>query len=254
MSSAAAFPGGTAVWCRLTSSIEPGETATTAVDLSREERQQCDRFRREDDRRDYAAAHGLLRTLLVVHLDRPASAFRLEPDRFGRPLLVPRHLNRDVRFSLSHTRGLVACAAARRGRIGIDAARVRTSADSNDGRPATSPWLSADERAQLDACTASDRAARRTELWTLKEAFSKAIGLGASFPWASASFDLTDPHHVGFRTTLASTRPWSFRLWRVGSHYRVAVAISDSGLTIDSRISAEPADLFLTDRPGQTPG
>src|SRR5262245_19549161 len=58
------------VWYRLTEALSPDELAACRSLLSAEERLRCERFVFERDRRDFAAAHALLRHTLSLYGDR----------------------------------------------------------------------------------------------------------------------------------------------------------------------------------------
>jgi 4'-phosphopantetheinyl transferase len=80
----------------------------------------------------------------------------------------------DARLSLSHSGGYAAVAASREAsQVGVDLERVRERAFLRLARFA----FSASEHAQLEALPASARAERFYILWTLKEAFAKALAV-----------------------------------------------------------------------------
>src|SRR2546421_10271518 len=80
--------------------------------LDQEERARAARFHFEQDRSMYIGAHALLRRALSRHAAVHPSAWRFEPEQHGRPRIVAPSTS--LYFSLSHTRGLAACA------IGVD--------------------------------------------------------------------------------------------------------------------------------------
>jgi 4'-phosphopantetheinyl transferase len=71
------------------------------------------------------------------------------------------------RFSLSHTRGLVACVVSCDAEVGVDAESGSRIVDVERLMPGV---CSIDEQAQVCAAAPSARAERFLELWTLKEA------------------------------------------------------------------------------------
>jgi len=135
------------------------------------ERDRADRFRRESDRRDFVAAHLLVRLCAarLLGIDPAEVAFAQHcpgcglPGH-GRPLLRDRP---DVGLSLSHTEGMVA-AAAGTVPVGVDVElRGREAAD-----PAVRKLvLAAAEAALVAARPEPDEAFLR--LWVRKEALVK---------------------------------------------------------------------------------
>jgi phosphopantetheinyl transferase len=129
------------------------------------------------DRRCYAAARGLLRIELSYHLSLTPQDWQYVP-RPGHPPGIRTPLGRidRLRFSLSHTRGLVACTVADSsagpyGQVGIDVEWIRpmprmmTLAQRHFARP---------EVEALRALPAPEQSGRFFALWTLRQAWRKA--------------------------------------------------------------------------------
>lgn len=129
------------------------------------------------DRRLYGAAHLLLRRVLSMHLGRPPQALRMKTNSHGRPELATRSATRrhPLRFSLSHTPGLVAVAVARGCDIGVDVEGLRPGLPLDALTPG---MLSAPERRWFADIPAAERDAVFTGLWTMKESLLKAHGVG----------------------------------------------------------------------------
>src|SRR5215813_3615442 len=89
--------------------------------LSADEQRRHDRFAFAEDRRDYAAAHALLRRRLSAAVPIPPESWAFEAAPDGKPRLSTAcRLDAPLSFNLSHTRGLVACAVAPGVDVGID--------------------------------------------------------------------------------------------------------------------------------------
>ncbi len=146
------------------------------------ERARADRFRRPADRETYVAAHGLTRVALGRLLDTAPAALRFAPRTAqGKPGLVGGPA--DLDFNLSHTDGLVACALARGALVGVDVEREqRRIEDDIAGR-----MYAPDELAWLDRQPGGRSGPGMLALWTMKEAYIKALGLGLSLETTSFS-------------------------------------------------------------------
>ena len=94
----------------------------------------------------------------------------------------------DLHFSLSHTRGLAACAVGRPYALGIDAEAWRTPAPIE----LASRYFAPTEVRLLIARAPAERPSTFYRLWTLKEAYLKATGQGLAAPLDSFAFSL-DP-------------------------------------------------------------
>lgn len=217
-------PSDVHVWYRVTTAVSDEATRAALALLSTEERTRCERFVRSQDRRDFAAAHSLIRTSLSLY-EAPSPAdwvFETEPG--GKPRLTPHSVHPPLAFNLSHTRGLVACAIGRQGPIGVDVESIDASVNIHD--IARENFSEAEVR-QLEHCEGAEmRAARFIEFWTLKEAFVKATGVGIVNGLNHWGFDLTGESTILFSAP-ESTRAddWTFALFAPTPLTRMAVAI-----------------------------
>jgi len=205
-------------WFRVTE--PPAGAAPTGEDciLSIDECARRDRFRFDADRRDYALAHDLLRRSLSRYQETPPAAWRFETGENGKPFLSGGELS----FNLSHTRGLVACGIARALPVGIDVERIDRPVDVEQ---LAARFFSPSETASLRSGRVDARV-RFFDLWTLKEAFIKAIGAGLSQPLNSFSFDLDrDERRVTFSAPRGfDATEWQFALYAPLSDARLAIA------------------------------
>jgi 4'-phosphopantetheinyl transferase len=161
--------------------------------LDADERARMTRLRRREDARRYLFAHALARTTLTRYAPDVAPeswSFRANPS--GRPEIagVPSSL----RFNLSHTAGLVACAVSRGREVGVDVEHLFPPRWGDEAclELAASCFASA-EVAALAAAAPDARRARFFELWTLKEAYLKARGLGLAVPLGAFAIEASAP-------------------------------------------------------------
>ncbi|MFH0246528.1 4'-phosphopantetheinyl transferase family protein [Streptomyces sp. HK10] len=142
----------------------------------------------------------------------------------GRPYL--RGLDQ-VEVGLTHTGELMATGISRMGRIGLDAERADRRLDFGLMR---NRMCTPAEAAELDALPEEQRAARALRLWTLKEAYTKALGQGMRLPFTEFGFDLS---LGGLRTpdgTAVLGDGWAFDTHTVLGRYLVSTACHDAGL------------------------
>jgi 4'-phosphopantetheinyl transferase len=107
----------------ITPTVTDAQTARDAALLDPEESAKRRRFLAAEDRRDYAAAHALLRRMLTDAAPNIApEEWRFHRTARGKPYLPPTLAGAPpIHFSLSHTRGLVACVISRGAAVGVDA-------------------------------------------------------------------------------------------------------------------------------------
>jgi 4'-phosphopantetheinyl transferase len=211
---------------RETATLGPDAIAAAVATLSDEERAQHGRFHFAEDARDYAAAHALLRTVLSRDGARAPRDWQFGKTPAGKPFLRDADAGGGASFSLSHTRGMVACAVTRDADVGIDVERIDRDVNA-DG--IAMRFFAPAETAALGRVAPELRAHRFFDLWTLKEALVKALGLGLSFPLNRVAFDVDE---LAAAPAIAFSGPpdipalqWQFELFTPAPGYRAAVAI-----------------------------
>ena len=171
-------------------------------------------------RQEYLLTRALVREALSAYSPTAPSAWRFRTGPHGRPELDPPS---PLRFNVSHCRGLVTCLVGLDRELGVDVEPVDRAEEVLElsGR-----IMSAAERHELGGLdTTEARHDLALSLWTLKEAYLKARGLGLTLPPGSLSFS-TSPGAISLRAA-ADVEPapegWSFASAALGRH-RLAVA------------------------------
>jgi 4'-phosphopantetheinyl transferase len=145
------------------------------------------RFRFERHRREYVAAHWLLRRALSHYDGRPPAAWRFAAESDGRPVIADTTQGSpSLHFSLSHADGRALVAVTREPAVGVDLEGEASIGRMDEVAPRI---LHASERVawqrEPDRLEAARLALAR---WTLKEAYAKARGLGLKLDFASVGF------------------------------------------------------------------
>jgi len=189
--------------------------ASWASVLSQDELHRLHQFRFQMDRARYLAAHALLRIAVSRSIGMPARSLRFKTNEHGKPSLDHPI---GVQFNLSHTRHLAACVISHRGEIGLD---VEGFDRSQEIAEVGSEVFSATELAELATLSGVQRDVRRTQLWTLKEAYVKALGVGLSIPTNEISFSYDTAQQIHARISRAlDAQPgrWRFCLLEHEKH------------------------------------
>jgi 4'-phosphopantetheinyl transferase len=153
--------------------------------LAPAEQERLSRIVHEETRHEYLVARALVRTALSRYAPIDPADWRFDLNAYGRPDIAPGQTGLDLRFNLSHARGLVACAVTLGRAVGIDVEwtlRFPSMLDSIDH------FFSPTEVRDMTALPAPARPARFFQCWTLKESYIKAHGKGLSMPLADFSF------------------------------------------------------------------
>ncbi|MGW6412544.1 4'-phosphopantetheinyl transferase family protein [Streptomyces vinaceus] len=154
----------------------------------------------------------------------------------GRPYL--RGLDQ-IDLSLTHTDDLIAVGISRNGRIGIDTepADRRLAFSLLQNQVCTEA-----ERAELAALPEAEQTAGMLRLWTLKEAYTKALGQGLRMGFSEFGFAAGGTGNTGHTNgtghtgllapdgTPAAHGEWAFGTYPVLGRYLVSVACHDAGL------------------------
>jgi 4'-phosphopantetheinyl transferase len=182
---------------------------------------QADRFRFDEDRSAYIAAHWLLRNALASVGGLPPEDWRFVVATQGKPGIDPVLARPDLSFNLSHTRGFVACAVSFGSMIGIDVEGLSRKPDLE----IADRFFSPSEIVRLRR-TAQDRQHHTfLRFWTLKEALIKATGEGLHRALDSFSFSL-DPVSIAFNPEDAEeAAKWSFLEQQPTAGHLLALAV-----------------------------
>ena len=192
--------------------------------LDAEERRRAERFYFDRDRRIFVAAHALLRRLISSLLPAAPESWSFTVGSHGKPSIAGPIASAGLEVNLSHTEGLVAAVAARGTVLGVDVERHTRRVDLGlAGR-----YFAPSEVEAFEALPEEARRERFFRLWTLKEAYIKAVGLGLALPLDSFAFTL-DP----IRITIDGHGPgpvWRFWQWQpTGEHWLALAASGMSG-------------------------
>ena len=211
------------VYYRTTTHLTDADVATASGDLSAGERARAARFMFPRDRRDYIAAHALLRNVLSQHGGQQPGAWEFATDHRGKPYVIPSAAGPTPAFNLSHATGLVACAVTAEAQVGLDVERIDRGADL---LALANRFFAPAERYALAACPQAERQVRFIELWTLKEAFLKACGEGLARPLDSFCFGFEPRGTLRFDGDGESAAKWQFWLFAPGNGHRLALAVT----------------------------
>ena len=189
------------------------------------------RFHGDRLRHDFLMARALVRRTLSRYEDVAPQDWRFEIGTHGKPSLAADHGSR-LRFNLSHTRGLIACAVRLDEEVGLD---VETSARRNDIVRIADRFFSAEEVRALHALPVEEHRARFFTYWALKEAYIKARGLGLAIPLGAFTFRLSGAAPIGIAFDERITEDpggWRFHhRWATDVH-SLAVATPRSTATL----------------------
>lgn len=215
------------VWHATSSSAHPGPVELCCEAwLDESDRRRAARFARPTSRNQHVVGRGMARRLLGNDTVDPLS-IRFAAEIHGKPYVIePPQAQRP--FNVAHTDGLVMCAVGNdaHAAIGIDVERLERRTD-----PAIADrYFSKPEVEYLRAFRReSQRKNAFLRIWTLKEAFIKAIGTGLQTPLADFAFEEIDSDSPKIRMlnpTLQSAQSWMFFSIQPRPGFVAAIAVA----------------------------
>lgn len=195
----------------------PSELAPRWDWLSADERARAERFIVPHAREEFVAARTLIRGELARREGCEPQALDFRFGEHGRPVLNP---PRAFDFNLSHTRGMVACAIGT-SVFGID---VENATRPTDFSGVARIVFTEGERASLAAHP--DPRRYFFEMWTLKEAYIKARGMGFSLPPRQFEVSFTATPRLRF-IGFADPQTWYTTVWWPTAEHVCAI-VSDT--------------------------
>jgi len=191
------------------------------------ERARAARFRHAHDARQHVLASALTRRALASLVgggDALAARIAFGFGERGRPFVRSPAALADVSFNASRTAGLVVCAISSTHTIGVDVENLARAIDVDEIAPVA---LHPSETRALSRLDAPARRLAFLRVWTLKEAYAKARGLGLYLPVERAAFEVDDAARVSarFEPDLDDDpSAWCFTLHGPSAIHQVAIA------------------------------
>ena len=214
------------VW--LVSLDRVGEATHLEALLATDERARADRFRFARDRNRFIACRGVCRLLLGRTLGSHPATLRFRTGPAGKPALVGDYATEGLRFNVTHAGGFALIALARDREVGVDLEWIRPDFDY----PPVATWFTPGEQQALAATVAERRRTAFYAMWTLKEAYAKALGRGLSLPldqfevvFPPAEHAVTLAHPVPHDGDPATPSRWNLRTLNLGPDYAGALAV-----------------------------
>jgi len=193
--------------------------------LDGDETARAERFRFARERNRYIASHGILRVLLGRTVDRAPAALRFAIGPYGKPALS----DGAAHFNLSHSHHLALFAISRDIAVGCDIERhdERFLAENIPEH-----FFSPAEVAALNALPPDERLAAFFAVWTRKEAYVKARGLGLALRLDSFDVSLAP---VAQPALYRGCDGWSARALDIAPDCAAAVIAQSRDWQIDAR-------------------
>ena len=197
--------------------------------LSLDEKQKLEKYIYPEDKHDALITRAFVRTLLSYytkgdHYVDPTK-WRFVRGEKGKPEIVNPPI--PLRFNISHTKGLIACALTLSVDVGIDVEYIKRK---------TSYLKVADykfapsEVAELNKQPRDNQRSRFFDYWTLKESYIKALGGGLTIPLDRFSFDIKSHQDIDMHfdePTIEVPSQWQNWLFDAATDHRLGLSVKD---------------------------
>jgi 4'-phosphopantetheinyl transferase len=171
------------LWCAYPDDAFSVKSAQACEDmLSEDEHARLQTFRFDRHRREYLVTRALVRTALSHYHSLTPEAWSFPRNAYGKPAAAPAS---GLHFNLSNSPSLVVCLIHQGTELGVDVEPHKRAVEIAELAPDV---FSPPELAQLQVLRGQDKLDRALSLWTLKESYIKARGLGLSLPLDKFSF------------------------------------------------------------------
>lgn len=190
--------------------------------LTKEEKEQKNRFHFRKHQLQYLITRALIRTTLSKYSDIPPGEWRFGSNKYGKPetAQLPHF------FNIAHTEKIIICGISREYPIGVD---IEYFNRKEGLEHIAKRYFTEKEYRDLKSHPEHQQTERFYSYWTLKESFIKACGKGLSIPLDQFSFaiDGTRPPQVEIDQKLdeGNSKDWQFRQFKPSPEHIASVAL-----------------------------
>jgi 4'-phosphopantetheinyl transferase len=213
------------LWCVFFDEIqEPKLLAEYLTLLSDAEKLQMQRFYFAHDRRRYLLTRALVRVILSRHVNIKPEYLVFTTNAHGKPeIMNAQGRAHKISFNISHTKSIIVLGVTCENHLGVDVESITT-------RPAplevADRYFSHTEAAHLKALAPGLQHQRFFQLWTLKESYIKARGMGLSIPLNQFEFDFQSDGSINMNIHHElNDHPRHWHFWQCQPHADYLMAV-----------------------------
>lgn len=223
------------LWCHRYDEDGRGRLANYETLLTRQEWQRCQRYIFERDRNLFLRTRAVVRMVLSRYADVAPADWKFGVGQHGKPFVLAPATAPPLYFNLSNALGFVACAVSTAHEaLGVD---VEASCRVTSAGDVARRFFAPSEVAMLRALPDTRQRDGFLTLWTLKESYIKARGLGLSVPLNAFAFLIDETCiQIEFdKRILEDPAVWQFASIAAESSYRLAVGVDTGGVPLRLR-------------------
>ena len=173
--------------------------------LTKGEQARLSRYIFHDKKKEFLLARLFLKGLLSLYVSKNLYGCSLPVNDYGKPGLDDSRLQ----FNLSHSKNAIACSISQHGPVGVDIEKLRSK--FTDVLDIANRFFTKKEIAYLKQTPKDDQLRTFYRLFTMKEAYMKAVGMGFHIPLNSIDVPLSEDR--------GSVCEWDFVTMPFGNAY-----------------------------------
>ena len=176
--------------------------------LSEEEKIRSNRFYFEIDQKNFTISRGILKLLLSKYLNKLPKEIFFESNNYGKPFIK----NSNIKFNISHTKEILALAFSFDTELGIDVEKIREIKLYQD---IVKRFFSENEIKEFFSLPENEYQNTFFTIWTRKEAFIKAIGMGLSAKLDSFDVSILETETEIKRVSVTNYKKENWKLFNI---------------------------------------
>ena len=192
--------------------------------LSDDEKKRAVRLKSEKDKRRFVVSRGLLRQNLGHYMDTNPAQIVFDYNSHGKPSIRTDDNKKNIKFNVSHSRDIAIYAICLNKEIGVDVEYIR---DVGTADKIVKRFFTEEEKSFYSSLSDDKKKLGFFTLWTRKEAYSKARGMGIGLPLKDFDISL-----VQSETNGANKSKWSLIDLDIDNDYLAALATEGRNMEI----------------------
>lgn len=201
--------------------INSGLIKEAKLFLSKKESSRYKKFVSRDDADLFIIGRYLIKKFLSIKKNISPQQILIEEDAYGRPFIVKPRLEK-IDFNLSHSGNFIILGVSSKA-IGVD---IEKKNSSDIERLSETCFTKKEIKYIFCENNNPNRVNRFYKLWTLKEAYLKAIGVGLSYPLKNFYFTI-NRSNILLKSKIDNlfNKKWHFYSFGVGKKYIISVCL-----------------------------
>jgi 4'-phosphopantetheinyl transferase len=206
--------------------------------MNQSERMQQKRFYFAKHRHQYLITRALMRSVLSLYVDEiDPKSWKFTKNEYGKPYIKNAPMKLPLHFNLSHTEKAAVLAVTVNREVGVDVEYLCRKGKTVE---LAESYFSPAEVQQLLILPKAKQKERFFELWTLKEAYIKACGMGLSIPLSHFSYHFSRKGDISISFAIErNDQPERWRFWHLclNDTHKVSVALKNDDMKVPYSLS-----------------